>query len=137
MARVGDNPLPDTIGDTTVKRHPIAATFGASLALAGGITATTIRAADAATPPATLDAIHALVDAAVVADASQNYGLPVTGANCIGTGPRGGPGLLTDPGVACNLVGPNGFRAYGTGVLLPNLPNQIVTVGMVYTPGWH
>lgn len=111
------------------------AAFAASLALAASITGATVRAAGASTQSAVqLDSIHALVDAAVLVDVTSNYSLPVTEVDCRGTGPQGGPGLITDPGIACYLYGPHGWTADGSGVILPTLPGQIVTVGMVYYP---
>ena len=111
------------------------AAFTASLALAGTITGATVRAASAAPAPAVLTAIHVLTDAAVVQTAALDYGLPVTAANCTGTGPVD-PDGITDPGIACRLTGPNGWQAWGTGVIFPTgAPvGAYVNVGMVFWP---
>jgi hypothetical protein len=109
------------------------AAFGASLALAGGLTVSTAHLAGASTP-AELTAIHTLVDAAVLADAQGNYGLPVTSVDCYGTGPVD-PAGITDPGIACDLYGPNGWTAVGSGVIFPTaVAGRLVNVGMVYWP---
>ena len=108
--------------------------FAASLALAASITVGTAHLAGAEQAPNVLQSIHALTDAAVLVDAQSNYSLPVTSVDCRGTGPQSGPWLITDAGVACYLYGPNGWTAVGSGVIVPTLPGQIVTVGMVYWP---
>lgn len=111
-------------------RHPIVSTVGASLALAGAVTVGTIHAAGADTAQAaTLHAIHALVDQAVVEDMQANYGLPATSADCWTTTGGGTPW----PAIACTIGGPNGWHAIGDGIayLNPWVPLG-VSVGMVY-----
>jgi hypothetical protein len=98
--------------------------------VAAGLLAATVHA-DAACP-VDLAAIHGTLDAAVVADARVNYGLPVVAAWCW-SAPE--PTDTPFPTIACTVYGTGGLYATATGIAYVNMyvPGHI-GVGMVYTP---